>query len=122
MLGECAQVTGDAGGSLGIGRPNTGAAGVRVSYREAEHALIMGRSVLGPGRSVSFAHLGLHRLLFAMAQHPELLDFYRDSVGELLTYDQRNGAELMATLDAYFAAHGSPTDAAQRLGEHRNTA
>ena len=81
----------------------------------------MGRSVLGAGRAVSFAHLGLHRLLFAMAQHPELLDFYRDSVGELVSYDERNGADLMSTLEAYFAAHGSPTDTAQRLGVHRNT-
>ena len=118
---ESAQVSGDTGVALGLGRPHTGAAGVRTSYREAEHALAMGRSVLGAGRAVSFAHLGLHRLLFAMAQHPELLDFYRDSVGELVSYDERNGADLMSTLEAYFAAHGSPTDTAQRLGVHRNT-
>ena len=88
---------------------------------EAEHALAMGRRVLGPGRAVSFAHLGLHRLLFAVAQHPELSEYFRDTVGELLAYDERNGAELMATLDAYFAANGSPTDTAQRLNVHRNT-
>ena len=39
----------------------------------------------------------------------------------LQTYDERNGADLMSTLEAYFAAHGSPTDTAQRLRVHRNT-
>jgi purine catabolism regulator len=118
---ECARITDDAGTSLGIGRPHTGAAGVRASFREAEQALAMGRRVLGPGRCVSFADLGLHRLLFAMAQHAELTDFYEDAVGLLVAYDKRSGGDLMTTLDAFFACHGSPTETAQRLRLHRNT-
>jgi purine catabolism regulator len=118
---ECARATSDASTSLGLGRIHAGAAGVRQSYREAEHALEMGRRLLGPGRQASFAELGLHRLLFAMAQHPELSDYYRGTVGDLLAYDERSSAELMGTLDAFFAANGSPTETAQRLGLHRNT-
>jgi DNA-binding PucR family transcriptional regulator len=118
---ECAGATGDSSTSLGLGRTHDHAAGVRQSYREAEHALEMGRRLLGPGRQASFADLGLHRLLFAMAQHPELSDYYRGTVGDLLAYDERSSAELMATLDAFFAANGSPTETAQRLRLHRNT-
>jgi len=118
---ECAGATADSSTSLGLGRTHDKAAGVRQSYREAEHALEMGRRLLGPGRQASFADLGLHRLLFAMAQHPELSDYYRGTVGDLLTYDERSSAELMATLDAFFAANGSPTETAQRLRLHRNT-
>jgi sugar diacid utilization regulator len=118
---ECAAATLDAATSAGVGRAKHGAAGVRASLREAEHALALGRRVLGPGRTVSFADLGLHRLLAVVAQHPELSDFYRETVGELLDYDDRTGAGLMATLDAYFACNASPTDAAQRLRLHRNT-
>jgi purine catabolism regulator len=81
----------------------------------------MGRRILGPGRSVSFADLGLHRLLFAMAQQQELTEFYQESVGALVAYDQRGGGDLMATLDAFFACHGSPTETAQRMKLHRNT-
>jgi sugar diacid utilization regulator len=121
MRNQCAVVTGDQGVSLGIGRPSYGPAGVRVSYREAEHALALGRRILGPGKSVSFANLGLHRLLFAVAQHSELFDFYRDAVGEVVAYDERSGAELMSTLEAFFASNGSPTETAQRLHLHRNT-
>ena len=111
---ECARATDDATTTLGLGRPHEGASGVRQSFREAEHALEMSRRLLGPGRQASFADLGLHRLLFAMAQHPELSDYYRDTVGELVAYDERSSAELMATLDAYFEANGSPTETAQR--------
>jgi PucR family transcriptional regulator, purine catabolism regulatory protein len=118
---ECAGATADGSTSLGLGRMHEGAAGVRQSYREAEHALEMGRRLLGAGRQASFADLGLHRLLFAMAQHPELSDYYRGTVGDLLAYDERSSAELMATLDAFFAANASPTETAQRLKLHRNT-
>ncbi|MBV8194625.1 MAG: helix-turn-helix domain-containing protein [Candidatus Dormibacteraeota bacterium] len=118
---ESERVSGDATMSLGVGRPHTGVTGVRASFREAEQALAMGRRVLGPGRAVSFADLGLHRLLFAIAQQPELTDFYNDTVAALLAYDQRGGGDLMATLDAFFACHGSPTETAQRMHLHRNT-
>ena len=121
VRGECARATGDTSTSLGLGRTHEGAAGVRQSYREAEHALEMSRRLLGPGRQASFADLGLHRLLFAMAQHPELSDYYRGTVGELIAYDERSSAGLMATLDAYFEANASPTETSQRLGLHRNT-
>lgn len=121
ILSECARATQDSGTSLGVGRPHTGVVGIRASFREAEQALAMGRRVVGPGRVVSFADLGLHRLLFAVSSQPELADFYEDTVGPLVDYDRRTGADLMATLDAFFAALGSPTETAQRMHLHRNT-
>ena len=105
----------------GIGRTGSGAVSVRASYREAEQALAMGRKLLGTGITSHFTNLGLHRLLFAIAQHQELGDFYEDTVGALVAYDARTGGDLMATLGAFFACHGSPTETAQRLHLHRNT-
>jgi len=81
----------------------------------------MGRRVLGAGRSVRFADLGRHRLLCARAQQPELTDVYEDVLGPLASYDARGSGGLLATLEAYFACHGSPTEVAQRLRVHRNT-
>lgn len=118
---ECARVNEDPGASLGVGRPHTGVVGIRASFREAEQALAMGRRVVGTGRVVSFADLGLHRLLFSVASQPELADFYKDTVGPLVEYDHRTGADLMATLDAFFLCLGSPTETAQRMHLHRNT-
>lgn len=118
---DCAAATSDASTMAGVGRAKHGVGGVRASYREAEHALSLGRRLLGGGQTVSFADLGLHRLLLAMSAHSELRDFYDDAVGELIAYDRRTGAGLLDTLEAYFAGNGSPTEAAQRLRLHRNT-
>jgi purine catabolism regulator len=109
---------------VGIGRPKHGFAGIRASHREAEQALTMGVKLGGTperGAAVSFADLGLHRLLYAMAQHPELHDFYRDAMALLVAYDEKGHGDLLRTLDAFFRSHGSPTETAQRLGLHRNT-
>jgi purine catabolism regulator len=118
---------------VGVGRSKHGLSGIRTSHREAEQAIGMAarlngasplaRGVAGaePPQVVSFADLGLHRLLYAMAQHPELHDFYRDSIAGLAAYDEKGGGELLRTLDAFFRCHGSPTEAAQRLKLHRNT-
>jgi purine catabolism regulator len=117
---ECA---GAVGGevSVGLGRAKPGLAGVRGSYREAEQALTMGTRLFGGARVVAFADLGLYRLLYAMNGQTELREFFEDQVHSLVEYDQRTGAGLMATLDAFFRCHGSPTEIAQLLHLHRNT-
>ncbi|MBV8446176.1 MAG: helix-turn-helix domain-containing protein [Candidatus Dormibacteraeota bacterium] len=120
VRGEASAGRGPAA-AAGVGRAVSGVAAIRSSYREAEQALALGRRVFGEGRTVRFADLGLHRLLVAMAQHAELGDFYEETVGTLVAYDDRTGGELMRTLEAYFACHGSPTDTAHRLRLHRNT-
>jgi len=118
---ECASATGEASTRAGIGRARAGVEGVRASYREAEQALTLGRRLPGLGSVVSFGQLGLHRLLLGMSTHPELRDFHDAVMGRLVEYDKHNRAELLQTLDAYFACNTSPTDTAQRLGLHRNT-
>ena len=118
---ECAGAAGVDEVSVGVGRAKPGFGGVRVSYREAEQAIGMGVRLFGGRRVVAFADLGLHRLLFAVQTHPEVREFYDDTVRALVDYDARSGAGLMRTLDAYFHCHGSPTDMAALLHLHRNT-
>jgi purine catabolism regulator len=106
---------------VGVGRSRIGPQGVRASHREGEHALRISARLQSPRAVAAFADLGLHRLLVAMTQHAEMEDFYRQAAGALVAYDERTGAGLMETLDAFFGCHGSPTDTAQRLHLHRNT-
>ncbi|MDQ6848284.1 MAG: helix-turn-helix domain-containing protein [Candidatus Dormibacteraeota bacterium] len=106
---------------VGVGRTRSGPQGVRQSHREAEHALRISARLQNQPAVATFADLGLHRLLVAMTQHAEMDDFYRQSAGPLVAYDERTGAGLMETLDAFFQCHGSPTETAQRLHVHRNT-
>ena len=106
---------------IGVGRFHPGPQGVRLSHREAEQALRISSRLRAPRAVAAFADLGLHRLLVAMTQHSEMEDFYRQTAGALVAYDDRTGAGLMETLDAFFHCHGSPTDTAVRLHVHRNT-
>jgi PucR family transcriptional regulator, purine catabolism regulatory protein len=106
---------------VGVGRSRTGPQGVRQSHREAEHALRISARLQAPRAVATFSDLGLHRLLVVMTQHAETEDFYQQTAGALVAYDDRTGSGLMETLDVFFHCHGSPTDTAQRLHLHRNT-
>lgn len=107
--------------SVGVGRAYPGLKGIPRSYEEADGALTLGTRFLGAGQVAHFAELGLYRLLLALRSSEELESFYDHTLGVLVEYDRKNDGELVKTLDAYFAALGSPTDAAERLHVHRNT-
>lgn len=107
--------------TIGIGRHHPGIGGLALSFREAEQALAIGRALLGGNRSVHFEHLGVQRLLFQLRDNPELASFYDDLLGKLQAHDERQGAELVNTLEAFFECHGNHVRTAQRLHLHRNT-
>jgi purine catabolism regulator len=112
---------GDTRVTIGLGRHHPGIAGLATAYREADQALAIGRALLGGGRSVHFEHLGVQRLLFQLRDNPELASFYDDLLGRLQAHDERQGAELVNTLEAFFECHGNHVRTAQRLHLHRNT-
>jgi purine catabolism regulator len=114
-------LAGDGAMTLGVGTIQEGLAGIRRSHAEAKQALLLGRRLLGPGQLTLFGDLGVYRLIFAAESLPELHELYAGALGPLLDYDRQNGAELVTTLDAFFAANASPKEAATRLGVHRNT-
>jgi purine catabolism regulator len=114
-------LAGDGAMTLGVGTIQEGLAGIRRSHAEAKQALLLGRRLLGPGQLTLFGDLGVYRLIFAAESLPELHELYARALGPLLDYDRQNGAELVTTLDAFFAANASPKEAATRLGVHRNT-
>lgn len=107
--------------SAGAGSLRDGIAGIRRSHQEAKQALSLGRRLYGPGSLTRFDELGVYRLVFAAEELPELQGLYEETLGSLLTYDREHGADLLRTLVAFFAANGSPKEAAERLQVHRNT-
>jgi DNA-binding PucR family transcriptional regulator len=107
--------------SLGVGRIRSGIDGIRQSHQEARQALTLGRRLHGAGHVTSFDQLGVYRLIYASEQLPELKTFQDEALGALLDYDQTHGAELIKTLEAFFAANCSPKEAATILHVHRNT-
>jgi purine catabolism regulator len=107
--------------SIGLAGPRAGPAGLRAAQREAERALALGSRLFAPGHLTHFGDLGLYRLLFRLHGTPEAEEFYREALGRLEAYDCEHGADLLPTLEAYFAAGASPKETAARLHLHRNT-
>ena len=104
----------------GIGRPVDGITEWRTSYREAEQALEMA-SQLDERQPIFFGDLSVYRLLFKMAEHPDLVSFCTETLGALTHYDKEQNSNLVETLEAFFAHHGNLSQTAESLFIHRNT-
>ncbi len=107
--------------SMGIGRVRQDIEGIRISYREAQQALIIGRRIFGQGHVSDFADLGVYRLLYALAEGSELQNYCEETLSELTRYDERNGTQLIQTLVAFFECHGNLRATAESLYLHRNS-
>ena len=104
----------------GIGRPAESITEWRTSYREAEQALEMA-SQLDERQPIFFGDLSVYRLLFKMAEHPDLVSFCNETLGALTHYDKEQNSSLVETLEAFFAHHGNLSQTAEALFIHRNT-
>ena len=71
--------------------------------------------------ALHFARLGALRLIFQLADDPELRAFQRDVLGPLETSDATRHSEFVHTLDAFLRAGGNHMRAARGLNVHRNT-
>ncbi|HVA61770.1 MAG TPA: helix-turn-helix domain-containing protein [Mycobacteriales bacterium] len=104
-------------GRAGISSEVAGLAEIGQGYRLAETAL----RTLAPGeRGVAWLDDRLPEAL--VVGSPELSGrLARQTFGDLLDLPRPEREVLLGTLDAWFAAGGSPTRAAERLYCHRNT-
>jgi sugar diacid utilization regulator len=106
--------------AAGLGDPATSPAHVRRSATEAHDAARLGRIVLGPRHIARPSDLGVYRLLLSLREHGDLEPFIRRTLEPLLR-DERHGATLIETLEAFFACNGNSTRAADELHLHRNS-
>ena len=65
--------------------------------------------------------LGVARLVLGGSGPDALADFVEEVLGPVLAWDERRGSALRETVEAWFAAGGSPTGTATRLHVHPNT-
>lgn len=91
---------------------------MREAMRTADIAASMGSDT---SRSLHFARLGALRLIFHLADNPELRAFQRDVLGPLEVSDLSRRSEFVRTLDAFLRAGGNHMRAARDLNVHRNT-
>ncbi len=109
------------GMTLALGNPAPTLADWSRTVEEAEQALILGRQLFGDERVLAFSDLGVYRLLVRLRETPELWAFYRETLSPLAGYDQKQGGELIKTLEAYFNHLGNLRATSDALHVHRNT-
>lgn len=105
--------------ALGVGRAAESLAQWRASYQEAVAAQRIAAQ-WRVNQPLYFADLGVYRLLSLLLETPELLSFYRETLGELADESPSN-QDFILTLETFFEEHGNLSQTASRLHVHRNT-
>jgi purine catabolism regulator len=65
--------------------------------------------------------LGVYQLVLSLSDQEKLLAFTEQTLGVLIEYDARQKADLIKTLEAFFACHGNLSQTSEMLIVHRNT-
>ncbi|RMF51642.1 MAG: hypothetical protein D6749_07295 [Chloroflexota bacterium] len=90
------------------------------SHRDATHAAQIARR-LRAEKPLYSADLGIYTLLTRPDLRDDLLALRDKMIGSLLNHDERQRADLLQTLEAFFESHGNATQTAEKLSVHRNT-
>lgn len=101
--------------TIGIGRYHPGIRGLAHSYQDARAALSLGRRFHGQNRAHCLDGLGMAAFV-GVADERTKIDLARHLLSPL-----DHAADLLETLDVYFAEDCCPSTAAARLAIHRNT-
>lgn len=107
--------------TVGAAGPVTSLQGARASYREAERCLRLLLALGRQGEGAGFEELGVFGALLEATSEDRLKTFVSQSLGLLQEYDARQGTQLVATLEAFYAAGGIPRVTAERIHVHPNT-
>ncbi|WP_283138957.1 PucR family transcriptional regulator [Rhizohabitans arisaemae] len=100
----------------GIGQPAQGPRGISSTLAEARQAAVVSASSGEPGTVKHVDELGAKRLLLGWYGSAAFRDYARQILDPLL-----GEPGLLRTIEVYLDCGCSPSEAAQRLGLHRNT-
>ena len=100
---------------VAVSAPYRDPAGLHDALREAEVLIELDVAVAGQEET--------YRLLIGiLLRDPEQLEDLRArTIAPLTVYDAEHDTELLATLEAFLAHHGSTTDTAEAMSLHRHT-
>lgn len=104
--------------TVGVGRDFPSFEHMAESFRQAELAAELGRTLWGGNRALHYDDLGIHRVLFALREHEGMVP---PSLQRIISHDEAHGTEYVPTLAAYLRNMGRLRPAATELGIHRNT-
>jgi purine catabolism regulator len=107
--------------SIGVGMLYPDLLDIPRAYREAQHAVKIGRALSGMHSITTFSELGIYRMLLQFAESRNPNEFFCEALERLLDYDQQADKELVKTLRAFLECNGNLTETSDRLFIHRNT-
>ena len=106
--------------AIGISTPVADLADWSIAYGEALQAMDLAARLHSP-KPLFIETLGIYRLITQLEERNALQSFAHDTLGSLLDYDERQNADLIHTLEAFFSSHGNLASTAAELNVHRNT-
>ncbi|MFN8378651.1 MAG: helix-turn-helix domain-containing protein [Anaerolineae bacterium] len=106
--------------AIGVGQPAHDVTAWRSSHRDATQAVDLAKR-LQTDTPLFIGDLGVYQLILSLNDRDKLIAFYERTLGPLLDYDMRQHADLVKTLEAFFACHGNLSQTAEMLIVHRNT-
>ncbi|HYO87868.1 MAG TPA: helix-turn-helix domain-containing protein [Candidatus Limnocylindrales bacterium] len=106
--------------AIGVGQAARDVTQWRSSHRDATQAVDLARR-LQTDTPLFIGDLGVYQLILGLGDRDKLIAFYERTLGPLLDYDQRQHADLIKTLEAFFNCHGNLSQTAEMLIVHRNT-
>jgi len=127
MVKELARaVSGEGGGgrrsfSTGVSRRIDSADDLPQAYEQARKAVTVGRQMHGASALMHFDGLGIFRLLSLVPDTAELRSFVSEALGELVTNDNAENEDLLATLRVLLDTNCNVAEAARILHFHYNT-
>ncbi len=110
----------DARLAVGIGQVAARVNGWRGSYKDATQAADLAQK-LRAETSLFIGDLGIYMFLSKPDYRDDLIALRDSTIGNLIGIEERQRADLLATLNAFFEAHGNHTATADALSVHRNT-
>ena len=118
-VGASGPIAGVAGLDGADGGGGAGGVGDHVerARRAARLLIALGRE----GDGAATEELGLYGLLFSEVDREFVSRFIESHLGPVRAFDRARGTSLLNTLQAWFAAEGSPSATADRLFVHVNT-
>jgi len=106
---------------LGIGQQTRSIRCIYKSYRQAKKVTGLHRHLGQKERIEAYREMGVYKLLLAI-DNPEIeREYWSETLGELVRYDETNGTDFVKTLELYLHCGGSVRETADALFVHRNT-
>jgi sugar diacid utilization regulator len=104
----------------GIGRVVSTLKDVQLSYRDAQKCIDYLQSTNKKDTMLSYHQLGTHRL-FLKTERNELKEYVEDTLGPIISYDEKNDTDLIQTLKVYLDTNQNMVQSAKKLYVHTNT-